>query len=465
MTGAKLLILGLDAIPPRALFEMYREETPNIQELARSGIHGALRSSDPPLTMPAWPVMFTGVDAGTLGLYGFTSRPGFQYDSRLIPPNPRTLRRPTVWEILSRHGRTVCVLGVPPGYPPPTVNGVYVSDFATPFGASDFVSPKTYAPRIRRWVGGNYPFDTPHLFHQPVELERNLLAMLEAHFITARELLAERTWDVLALHEIGPDRLHHPYWHILDPDSPDFDATSEVCGMGRRYYRRLDEIIGQLVACAGPSADVLIVSDHGFQPLKGLFALNEWLRREGYLKLHAPVPTTVTPLERCSVDWTKSQAWAAPGIHSRIYLNLKGREPKGIVPPSHADNVLQEIRDGLERLRDQSGRALPVQVYRPRELYTETNGEPPDLIAYFDSLRWSTNGDVGGPTLFPPLGRGPFEMPSTHSLEGVYIYTRRSSREGLGAASTRSILDVAPTVLESAGVPIPSTLQGRPFSR
>ena len=134
----RLLILGLDSVPPELLFDRFLPQMPSIQRLMERGPYGVLRTIDPPITVPAWAVMFTGVDPGTLGIYGFRHRRPGSYTDTYVP-NPRMIRFPPVWDQLSRAGKRVCVIGMPPGYPPPTVNGVYIGDFLTPTKAKDFV--------------------------------------------------------------------------------------------------------------------------------------------------------------------------------------------------------------------------------------------------------------------------------------------------------------------------------------
>ena len=76
----KVLLIGLDCAAPRTLFHDFIEECPNIKKLMDNGVYGKLRSSDPPITVPAWMVMSTGKKPGTLGVYGFRHRKGNSYN-------------------------------------------------------------------------------------------------------------------------------------------------------------------------------------------------------------------------------------------------------------------------------------------------------------------------------------------------------------------------------------------------
>src|SRR5208283_2860761 len=150
----RVLVLGLDSIPPELLFDRFLGVMPNMRALVERGRRGVLRTIDPPITVPAWAVMFTGVDPGTLGIYGFRHRrPGSYWD--MYTPTPQMISYPTVWDILTRNGSRVCIIGMPPGYPPPTVNGIYISDFLTPSRAQDFVRPTELKDEILG-VAGSY---------------------------------------------------------------------------------------------------------------------------------------------------------------------------------------------------------------------------------------------------------------------------------------------------------------------
>ena len=50
----KVIVIGLDCATPQTLFEDFLEDCPNIKMLMENGVYGKLRSSDPPITVPAW---------------------------------------------------------------------------------------------------------------------------------------------------------------------------------------------------------------------------------------------------------------------------------------------------------------------------------------------------------------------------------------------------------------------------
>src|ERR1700686_1336199 len=118
----KVAVLGLDSVPPELLFDKLLDRLPNLGRMYREGLHGRLRTCDPPITIPAWMVMMTGRNPGELGIYGFRHRKGNSYTEGYIV-NSSHVREPCVWDILAKSGLRSCVIGVPPSYPPKPVNG------------------------------------------------------------------------------------------------------------------------------------------------------------------------------------------------------------------------------------------------------------------------------------------------------------------------------------------------------
>jgi predicted AlkP superfamily phosphohydrolase/phosphomutase len=455
--GSRLLVLGLDSVPPNFLFDRFLPQMPNVRALMARGRFGTLRTIDPPITVPAWAVMFTGVDPGTLGIYGFRHRrPHSYWDT--YTPTPQMIRAPTYWEMLSRAGKRVCIIGMPPGYPPPRVNGVYISDFLTPGKARDFVSPASMVPEVERASGGKYSFDVTFRAEDRDRIATELFDMTRHRWAAARHLWQKEPWDFFALHEIGPDRLHHAFWKYFDPAHPKHEEHAEFTPLADRYYALLDEEIGKLLDGVDDRVSVLVVSDHGSQSMDGCFCINEWLADQGLLTFKGPRPPAGTPLEKAAIDWSRTQAWGAGGYYARIFYNVKGREPNGIVDPSTTEELQRTLAQELSKVVREDGRPLAPDVRAPRSIYRKVNGDAPDLMVYFGDLRCRSAGTVGhGRHFVEENDTGPDD--AVHSFEGLYLLANGSSAPH-GLAPERSILDVAPTLMTRMGLPIPTHMQG-----
>lgn len=452
-------MLGLDSVPPEFLFERFLPRMPRLREVLGRSRYGTLLSTDPPITVPAWAVMFTGMDPGSLGIYGFRHRRAGSY-TEMYTPTPQMISAPTLWSLLSRMGRRVAVMGMPPGYPPPAVNGVYLSDFLTPDGATDFVTPASLGPEIQTASDG-YDFDITFRADDRARVARELFEMTRKRFAVARWLWRREAWDLFALHEIGPDRLHHAFWKFFDPSHPRYVRTSEFQDIADRYYALLDEEIGRLLDLVPPDVSILVASDHGSMAMHGCFCINQWLQEAGLLRLKTRHPAPGTPFERLDVDWPKTVAWGAGGYYARIFVNVRGREPEGRVAPGQVPGVIRKIARALEGVRRPDGSPLGVRVLEPARTYRTVRGDPPDLMLYFGDLRWRSAGTVGHPGLFlTENDTGPDD--AVHSFDGLFAFAD-PGRPGSEHLPAQQIIDIAPTLMTHLGVPIPPTMQGRPI--
>jgi len=206
---------------------------------------------------------------------------------------------------------------------------------------------------------------------------------------------------------------------------------------------------------------VLVVSDHGAKPMMGGICFNEWLKQEGYLVLEYE-PEGVVPLEKCEVDWSRTRAWGSGGYYARLFLNVKGREPEGIVEPADYERLRDELAARIAAITDPEGRNIGSVAYKPEEIYREVNNIAPDLIVCFGNLSWRSVGSLGLNRIHTfENDTGPDG--ANHAQEGLYIlYDPR--RGGQGHVSRRHLMDVAPTVLDLMGVPVPAEMQGHSFA-
>ena len=228
------------------------------------------------------------------------------------------------------------------------------------------------------------------------------------------------------------------------------------------YYAHLDEEIGTLLELMSDEDTVLVASDHGAQRLDGGFCVNEWLCREGLLTLKSR-PAQPEPFKPSQVDWSRTKVWSEGGYYARVFFNVQGREPEGIVPPGEYEALLDDVQRRLEALRDDRGEPMQTLVFRPKEIYRQQNRIAPDLIAHFGRLLWRSIGGVGYDTLHVQENdTGPDDC--NHAQFGAFILKSPRLRVR-GPVEGMHLLDVAPTLLDLAGRPIPETMQGRSLLR
>ncbi len=435
----KLFFLGLDCAPPKIIYEEYGVELENIREIVEEGKAFRLRSTNPPITIPAWISMFTGRTPGELGIYGFRHRrPGDVKESYII--NSTHIAQPTVWDVLGRKGVRTGLVGVPPTYPPRPIRGFLISDFTTP--GPD--KPYTFPPWVKAEIEerfGPYIFDVTYRSEDKDKVAKELFRMTQQH-LKAVEYLIGRKWDLFIYVEIGVDRIHHAFWKYFDEEHPRHVEHPEYSRIIPRYYTMIDEWLGRLRRKLPKDTTIVIASDHGVKPMKGAFVINQWLEEQGYLKLKERPKGPGQDIHREMVDWEHTVAWGWGGYYSRIFVNLKGREPHGIVEKEEYWNILSQLKRDLERVRGPDGEKWANKAHSPYEIYPEVKGDPPDLLVYFDDLSWRAAGTVGWPSCYlPENDRGPDD--AVHDWYGVFtVYDPTGSVEiDKGELEAREIYD------------------------
>ena len=457
--AGKVAIIGLDCAEPSLVFDRWADELPNLTALRRAGVWGKLRSVDPPITVPAWSCMMTSQDPGRLGIYGFRNRKDHTYDG-LCFATSRMLRVPRLWDRLGQqYGEHCIAMSVPQSYPPTPINGELMGCFLTPDTAK---SNYTYPPELKseiEQVVGQYLVDVPNFRSEEWDrILSDIHTMTERRFRLARHLLTTRDWQFFIMVEIGVDRIHHGFWRFHDETHPRHPKDNPYKDAIHDYYLEVDRHIGDLLEVLDEDTAVMVVSDHGIQKMDGGLCINEWLWREGYLAFEEE-PDGLTPIAKIKIDWQRTRAWGEGGYYCRLCLNVAGREPQGIVPPSEYEPLRDELIAKLEALTDPEGRNIGTRAMRPSDLYEVANGIPPDLIVYFGNLGWRSVGSVGHGSIWTfENDTGPDF--ANHAPDGILILKAPGVPAGV-ELSDMSLLDVAPTVMELRGHPIPSEYLGR----
>jgi predicted AlkP superfamily phosphohydrolase/phosphomutase len=242
-------------------------------------------------------------------------------------------------------------------------------------------------------------------------------------------------------------------------DHPKYEPNHRFEHAIHDYYVHVDQRVGKLLATVGDDTAVLVVSDHGARTMAGGICINEWLIDNGYLVLKER-PAGVAALEDCEIDWSRTTAWSSGGYYARLFLNVEGREPEGIIPPGEVERVRSELIERLASITDPDGAPIGTVAYRPEDLYREVRNIAPDLIIYFGELRWRSVGSVGFDSIWTfEDDTGPDE--ANHAQEGIFIFhdpRRPMDGRDLG---TVDIYDIAPTMLELFDEPVPHDLRGR----
>ncbi|NDJ59649.1 MAG: phosphodiesterase, partial [Chloroflexi bacterium] len=445
----RVLVFGLDCASPRLIFDQFNDELPTLRRLMAGGTWGELESSTPCITVPAWSSMLSSRDPGVLGVYGFRNRADFSYRDMIVADSS-FIKVKRVWDYVGEAGKQAVVVSVPQTYPPPPINGHLISGFLTPGTGSTFTYPAILKQEVLQ-LAPDYPFDVREFRSAD---KANLLQQIEdmttAQFRVAEHMLRTKPWDFFIHVNIGLDRMHHGFWHFHDPQHREYAVGNLFEQAIRDYYKRLDAFADRLISLAGDDTVVLIVSDHGVSRMDGGICLNEWLWRNGWLALRTPPPFgQLTRIEDADIDWSQTRAWANGGYYGRVFLNVKGREPQGVVPPEIYDVVRDQLAAAIAEIRGPDDQVLQTRVFKPGEIYQTVNNIPPDLMVYFGDLHWRAVGSLGhGKHYTFENDTGPDA--ANHAINGMFIL-HDPQRPGAGRVEGHQLMDIAPTILQRMG--------------
>jgi len=412
----RLLIVGLDGATLDLIKPWATEgKLPALAALMQAGASGPLESTLPPVTSPAWPTFMTGKNPGKHGVFDFLRPSAGAFEM----VNASQIDGKLLWEILSDAGCSVGVLNVPITYPPRKVNGYLVPGLLSPDQGVTTQPPDLLKPY--RAELGRYRI-TPDVQYSPASVDAfvaDIHDLIDTQLRYALRLMQDRPTDVLMVHFLASDNASHALWRYMDSTHPLHDpALAPKYGDALlKVYQHLDEAIQSLISnlqsptskpqtsnfkLQTPTPNIIVMSDHGFGPLHKTVNLNVLFLQAGLMHLkphaltrlrYAMFKRGLTPkgvyrmLERMGlqnvsarvsrqtrnqlvskflsfedVDWSRTVAYAM-GHVGQVYLNLKGREPEGIVEPSAYHATRQKVVDVLKTLHDpQSGRPQAASV-------------------------------------------------------------------------------------------------------
>lgn len=264
-----------------------------------------------------------------------------------------------------------------------------------------------------------------------------------------------------------PDIIQHMYWRFIDPQHPLYrtDVPEKQRGMIEDCYRNMDRIVGRALDQMRPNDTLIVLSDHGFDTYRRAVHVNSWLRDHGYLVLRDPRAAEGRPLFS-DVDWTRTRAYALG--FGGIYLNVKGREPQGVVLPAEADALKREIATGIRQWRDSKDSA-PIlhEVYFQEDIFKGPEAShAPDLYLGFNigfGASWQTAlGAVPAGLVEDNLKK----WSGSHLIDPTQVPGILLTSKPL-AVKDPSLYDFAPTVLKFMGLDAArmakEDLDGRPL--
>lgn len=435
---ARAAVIGLDGVPYRMIRGLAAQGVmPVMAKLLEEGYACTMDSSIPPVSSVAWTTFMTGVNPAKHGIFGFMDRRRESYG--IYFPNATQIKSPALWDILTGAGKTTVAVNIPQTYPAREINGVIISGFVA-IDLEKAVYPRTLVEALKA-IDYRIDVDYQNADERKEEFFKDLFYTLKRRRETFLYLQNKVPWDLFIGVFTGTDRLQHYFWNDYEnTDSPWHQTILD-------YYRELDTVIGDMTETMDGDTALMMLSDHGFAHLEKEVFINSWLKKQGYLQLKNDSPGS---FEDIDVEATKAFALDP----ARIYINLKGVMPHGIVNPGlEYEQLIKDLTDGFLSLRDEeTGQQLIKHVYRKEELYEGPFiDKAPDLVLS-GTQGYDLKGAVSKDSL---LGKGRFT--GMHTQEDAFFYLK-----GLTHLKVKPhIQDIAPTILRLLGIPVSATMDGR----
>ncbi|MGH8104028.1 MAG: alkaline phosphatase family protein [bacterium] len=522
-----MFVFGMDgAAFPLVERWMAEGKLPALKTIAERGAFGVLRSTVPPITAAAWSTFMTGKNPGKTGVFDFTQVRRGTYDA--FYTSAATIRGESLWGILSAEGKSVGVLNVPMTYPPEPVGGFLIGGIGVPDGSrDDYFHPAGLRSEIEQATGTPYrmhpgsaegkdPYET--FIEDAIRFQDERLKIIEY-------LLGSKRPEFFMVVFGETDSVAHYYWKYMDPTHPAYtpEGARKYGDAIERAYRKVDETIGRIMERVGSDDNYFfVVSDHGMGPFHFVPDYVNYYGRKGLLKLKMPVAKSEKAIGLLIVghtfwrlsrqlflwgrnalpwsvrnalnrlfprskkfvttdysllnllDWQRTKVFFPdPRNAGLLYINLKGREPAGIVEPADYEALRDEIQRDLESLTIPGTAVRVVEgVYKREDIYSGENlEEAPDLVIVWNTdatgliKRDLSNVSAELRALFKPMDVIPQQamerMPFSafHTMQGILFATGPGIRPGQRLDA--EISQIMPTLLALMKCAIPADVDGR----
>ncbi len=434
---------------------------PNFRRLMREGAFGTCLSTIHPLTPQAWASFLTGKNPGKHGLYDFGVRNQGTYGLRLTTSRDR--KSPALWHFVNSAGMKAGIVNVPLTYPPEELNGFMISGMHSPSWRKACFPNEIFHELSARFP--HYQIDVMSQWynHYDVFLE-NVRLMTETRMRVGAYLYAKYHPELFVLVMVSADRVQHALWgQMSHPLRQGHQREWKYGNAVLDSYVQLDDCLGRVFTLLDDDITLIVMSDHGFGNLHKDVYLNRFLIKTGFMKekdnqWNRPFDMG-NPFE--CIDWRQTKAYSH-GLFGNIFINVKGREPAGIIPKGDQyEEVIDSLIDYLYEIRDpDDGGKVVTRIYRREELYHGPYVEnAPDLLVDMRNYGYITRGghEFAGDGLF---SKPKINHSGNHRLNGMAFIRGPNIKPGFRMPEI-TITDLAPTILYVMGVPIPDDMDGR----
>lgn len=467
----RVLIIGWDGVDWKVLRPMLDAgELPNLSKLIDRGAYGDCLSTVPSHSWCAWPSFMTGLNPAGHAVFDILEyKPGA---SKRLPITYRSIKARTIFDDFSDADKTSLALNIPLTFPTPKVKGKVIAGGVLPASRS-----YTYPEELQQELDAKAPFPVNGMSwttyrHRPEAFLEECEAITAKRQKSFEYLLDTTDWDFGVLVYVSTDRIQHCLMEYIHPEHPKYNGLKDgpVAKQVRGVYQQLDDGLARLLERTDDDDLVVFMSDHGHQACTRTCTMDRILQNLGYLefgkgsfafnlirwgpgrriarrlydifKLHGKISIPASPIE-----WSKTRAYTSVvSTGEGVSVNLKGREPGGIVDEKDYEKVRDEVAASLSEFRDPDTGDAPIsKIYRKEEVLSGKFLDiAPDLLLV--------------PALFYSLthAKGMVEeadwLSGDHRLEGVVVATGPEVKPG-PLSETAELIDLGPTSMAALGVP------------
>lgn len=497
-TTPKVIVIGLDGATFKLLDpQMQAGKMPHLKRLIERGVRGTLLSTKPPVTVPAWTTFATGVHPGKHGCYDFFLPGKNIRDFR--PATSFEIKVPTLYELLHDAGKKSILVNLPNSYPPRLPHQTLVTDFMT-YG-EDYIFPASLKDKYPALANYKLSPDEKLKLSKPLDEYIEHILQIERDRVTAvKAMMTGETWDLFFFLFSSTDWVSHLVYNEMANDQR--PKAMEV-------FPLVDEFFGWLETTFGDSANIYVMSDHGFTYYTELFYINRWLEQQGYLttttgvgkfeenatarrrsldqarsakklrikvnkkalrwlfihpvierfmkKFYHQVVKKILPIHvdvNIGIDLDKTKVCFPRGsMLQTLYLNYQGNFSEGLITDqTEYDSIRADVKTKLEALRTPSGKAVTPHVYTKEELYGEHPPKPsPDLHCATKDV-WIV-GHLHSQAIFED------HISNKHDEFGVFMAAGPDIKQG--EITGAGIEDITPTLLHHFGLSVPNYTDGK----
>jgi len=502
----KMILMGMDGIMYHHLKKFVDEgKMPNVSSLIQNGIFSEACPVPPCDTPTNWTTIVTGARTGTHGITGFRIHlPGESLDAGQRPEHRRRSFESTycnaeyLWDAADKVGMRCLVINYPIGWPPNFQRGMmingdgkprkiaesmhYIPTYPAPLGeellqnvnALGNVGSEIETKAERSRMGAELLGEAGDQLHEAVEQADRLCQIIGY-------LKNSHGWDLCFFHYHLIDSVNHSFLGYLSPQNPAYtkDKYTTAIGEYEAAYKVVDNFVGRLLKeCVDDQTLTVLVSDHAALPCWKIVRIYQAFIRAGLLAYKWDQEKG-----KFVVDFSNTNAfpWIEP---SYVWVNLKGRDPDGIVEPEDYELVREKSIQALRSLRDPDNGKCPISLALRKEeayLLSQFGDRVGDVVYFIEPgyQLWDTRiEDEWSYEIFPSV----FERCEVSpSIQVTGNHDQQLPLAKMGSLSNTSVLimmgpgvkrnhkltkpitltDVAPTIAKLLGIPAPAQNEGQ----